>query len=80
MPAMRRWREYGTAVVHGFSPIKFGNDPLKMFCGAPMMLRSPWSPSGFVHYTEVPTRRNLTHELPSVKTPLTCMGCIANGK
>lgn len=76
---MRRWREYETGIVHGFSPIHFssGNDFVHAFCGERLRLSYP---GGFYILAEVPTGKRLTRELPSVKTQLTCIGCIAAGK
>lgn len=80
MYVMRRWREYGTEVVHGFSLILFSmtfprsEKPIKTFCGTAIWL---WRNSARHFLHEIPPRRNPTYELPSVKTPLTCIGCIA---
>jgi hypothetical protein len=81
---MRRWRDHRTDLVHGFDPLqqnkKERNAFVLMFCGERLVLRCAWASSGLAYIMEVPTRRNLTDELPSVKTPLTCIGCLAEGR
>ena len=84
MPAMRRWRDFRTGIVHGFDPLQHEgkckrNDFVLMFCEERLVLRCVWAYSQMAYITEVPTRRNLTEELPSVKTPLTCIGCLSEG-
>jgi len=90
MPAMRRWRDFSTGVVHGFDPLRHpAGAYVQAFCGLRMRLKNPHTRFGVMSIgfdregymlTMPPSGKRLTHELPSVKTQMTCLGCLAEGR
>lgn len=83
MPAMRRWRDYRTKIVHAFTPLQNTYMPgergkVVTLCGVPIELRRHHNNMARTYTAyHVPSGKRLTDELPSVKTQVTCLGCLA---